>query len=248
MKRDSRRTSPPQAPAEMVYWQYGPAPCALDLVRNHFAARVVRLAVHVLLRAYLRVFHDLRIRGGWGLGHLRGHLIVANHASHLDALVLISAFPLRRVNRVRSLCAKDYFFRSPLKRTLAFFLANTIPMDRTRFGRVLSRAARPRCQRDRLSRGHALAGRAGRRVPGRRRADGAEVPPAGPARLHPRGVRMLPQGGAAAPPGANRGDLRHARSVRAPHQPQAQLAGRRRRPEGPRPPAGAPAATREDPR
>ena len=133
MKRDSRRTSPPQAPAEMVYWQYGPAPCALDLVRNHFAARVVRLAVHVLLRAYLRVFHDLRIRGGWGLGHLRGHLIVANHASHLDALVLISAFPLRRVNRVRSLCAKDYFFRSPLKRTLAFFLANTIPMDRTRF-------------------------------------------------------------------------------------------------------------------
>ena len=111
MKPGTEQSPAPEASPQMVYWEYGPPPSELDLVRNHPAARAVRIVLHMLLRAYLRVFHRYRVRRGGRLARLRGHLIVANHASHLDALVLMSAFPLRRVNRVRSLCAKDYFFR-----------------------------------------------------------------------------------------------------------------------------------------
>ena len=119
--------------AKMTWWAYGPPPSALDLAGNGPLYRAVRIVVHLLLRAYLRVFHDFRPAARKHLGRLRGCLIVANHASHLDALVLAAAMPLGRVNRTRSLCAKDYFFAHPVKRTIAFFLANTIPMERDRF-------------------------------------------------------------------------------------------------------------------
>ncbi len=125
---------PGQRPT-MVYWDYGPPPAALDLVRDTLLARAVRIALHAVLRAYLRLFHRYRAVNAAQLGRLAGHLIVANHASHLDAVVLLSAFPLRRINRVCSLCAKDYFFTRPLRRMAAFYLANTIPMERERFDR-----------------------------------------------------------------------------------------------------------------
>lgn len=121
---------------EMVWWDYGPGPSALDLAGNGTLSRAVRIVVHLLLRAYLRVFHGFRPAARERLGRLRGCLIVANHTSHLDALVLAAALPLNRVNRIRSLCAKDYFFAHPAKRTVAFLLANTIPMERDRFDRA----------------------------------------------------------------------------------------------------------------
>jgi 1-acyl-sn-glycerol-3-phosphate acyltransferase len=121
--------------AEMVYWRYGSPPSALDLARNGVSTNVARIVVQVLVRAYLGLFHGVRARDGRRLRHLRGHLVVANHASHLDALVLLSSFPLRRVNGVRALCAKDYFLRHPWRHWLAFLLANTIPMARDRFDR-----------------------------------------------------------------------------------------------------------------
>jgi len=121
--------------AEMMYWQYGPPPSALDLARNGVSTNVARVVVQVLVRAYLGLFHGVRARDGSRLRHLRGHLVVANHASHLDALVLLSSFPLWRVNGVRALCAKDYFLRHPWRHWLAFLLANTIPMARDRFDR-----------------------------------------------------------------------------------------------------------------
>jgi 1-acyl-sn-glycerol-3-phosphate acyltransferase len=117
----------------MSPWDYGPGPSEFDLVRNNPAARLLRILVHVLLRLYMRWFHGVRPRRDGRWAGLRGHLIVANHASHLDALAMFCSFPLAQVNRIRSLCAKDYFFGHPLKRVVSFFLANTIPMDRDRF-------------------------------------------------------------------------------------------------------------------
>jgi 1-acyl-sn-glycerol-3-phosphate acyltransferase len=119
--------------AAMVYWVYGAPPSVYDMSQNCALSKAVRIGVHLLLRAYLRACHGFRPRGAGMLRGLRGHLIVANHASHLDALALVSAFGLRQVNGVRTLCAKDYFFAGPLKRAIAFLLANAIPMDRDRF-------------------------------------------------------------------------------------------------------------------
>jgi 1-acyl-sn-glycerol-3-phosphate acyltransferase len=118
---------------EMAHWDYGRPPSALDLARDGPALRAGRLAAHALVRLYLRLFHGLRPPDRRRLGALRGHLIVANHSSHLDALVLSCAFPLGRANGLRCLCASDYFFCHPLKRLLARLLGNVIPMDRRRF-------------------------------------------------------------------------------------------------------------------
>ena len=57
-------------------------------------------------------------------------LVVANHNSHLDASVLLTLFPLRRVPRVHPVAAADYFGKNLLLRTLSMFLMNAITIER----------------------------------------------------------------------------------------------------------------------
>jgi len=57
-------------------------------------------------------------------------LVVANHNSHLDAPVLLSLFPLRRIRRVHPVAAADYFGETWLLRTLSMVLMNAVPIQR----------------------------------------------------------------------------------------------------------------------
>ena len=50
-------------------------------------------------------------------------IIAANHNSHLDTLVLMSLFPLSKINRVRPIAAADYFMKN---RYFAWFSQNII--------------------------------------------------------------------------------------------------------------------------
>ena len=57
-------------------------------------------------------------------------ILVANHNSHLDTVVLLSLFPYRLAMKVRPVAAADYFFKN---RYLAWFVVNVlriIPVDR----------------------------------------------------------------------------------------------------------------------
>jgi 1-acyl-sn-glycerol-3-phosphate acyltransferase len=52
--------------------------------------------------------------------------MVANHASHLDALCLLAALPLRRLERAFPAASRDYFFMNR-RAALAAIFANAIP-------------------------------------------------------------------------------------------------------------------------
>ena len=57
-------------------------------------------------------------------------LVVSNHNSHLDAGVLMSLFPLRRLTRVHPVAAADYFGSTIFKQARAMWMMNGIPIQR----------------------------------------------------------------------------------------------------------------------
>jgi 1-acyl-sn-glycerol-3-phosphate acyltransferase len=90
----------------------------------------LRLPAAVLLRFWLRAYHGLTIAGRHHLPADRSFVLIANHASHLDTLCLLSALPLRRLCRAFPAAAQDYFCVRPPWTFLAKTLVNALPFDR----------------------------------------------------------------------------------------------------------------------
>ncbi|HEX7832320.1 MAG TPA: lysophospholipid acyltransferase family protein [Thermoanaerobaculia bacterium] len=90
----------------------------------------LRLVVHAFLRVFLRIYHRYQIIGRENLPLDRPFVMVANHASHLDALSLLSALPLRRIQKSYPAAAKDYFFTSMPKIAFSAVVVNAMPFDR----------------------------------------------------------------------------------------------------------------------
>lgn len=90
----------------------------------------LRSAGAVLIRAWLGIYHRLSIVGQDNLPREGSYIIVANHASHLDTLAIVSALPLAKLHRVFSAAAKDFFFESLPRTALASILVNALPFDR----------------------------------------------------------------------------------------------------------------------
>lgn len=82
----------------------------------------VRALVHVLLGLNVRRRHLLPGEGP--------AIVVANHNSHLDTLVLMSLFPLRRLPVIRPIAAADYFLRTRFMAWFATQLIGIIPVER----------------------------------------------------------------------------------------------------------------------
>jgi 1-acyl-sn-glycerol-3-phosphate acyltransferase len=91
----------------------------------------VRLAVHLAIRAWLWIYHRFRITGREHLPLDRPFALVANHASHLDAVTLLSALPLTRIQTAYPAAAKDYFFTSMPRIAFSAVVMNAMPFDRT---------------------------------------------------------------------------------------------------------------------
>jgi 1-acyl-sn-glycerol-3-phosphate acyltransferase len=87
-------------------------------------------------RPLANFFAPTTVRGVEHLRHVEGPVIfVANHQSHLDTPVLLTALPVRFRHRVVVAAAADYFFDRRWKANLWAFALAAIPIERTKVNR-----------------------------------------------------------------------------------------------------------------
>lgn len=61
-------------------------------------------------------------------------IVVANHNSHVDTLLLLSIFPARALARVRPAAAADYFLANPVIGWFSRHVIGIVPVERKRAG------------------------------------------------------------------------------------------------------------------
>lgn len=145
MKREGERDLPPtrqqQSPVEP--WKLEPAhdhglpPAerARSLKRESSLLDSVGHAAWTLgVKTYLRVYHRLSIDGAQHLPRRPPYVLIANHASHLDALVLAAALPTSLCDRVFPIAAGDVFFHTDPISIFAAGFINALPMWRKNCG------------------------------------------------------------------------------------------------------------------
>lgn len=94
-----------------------------SLLRFLYYAVFIRLIVLIVLG--LNVLHRERLpRSGPAI-------IVANHNSHLDTMVLMSLFPLRLLPKLHPVAAMDYFLSSRLFSWFTLRIIGIVPIKRT---------------------------------------------------------------------------------------------------------------------
>lgn len=96
----------------------------IRLLRFLFYTVIVKSVVLVVLGLNARHREKLPQKGP--------AIIVANHNSHLDTLVLISLLPLKLLPLVSPVAAMDYFFRSRLLAWFAVNIVGILPIKRMR--------------------------------------------------------------------------------------------------------------------
>lgn len=82
------------------------------------------------MRVFLKFYVKLSFNGLEQLPTDKSFIIVSNHTSHLDALCLVAAIPLKRINEVSVAAAKDCFFKTRWQSIFSKIVINAIPFDR----------------------------------------------------------------------------------------------------------------------
>jgi 1-acyl-sn-glycerol-3-phosphate acyltransferase len=84
------------------------------------------------VRVWMLIWHRLEIRGREHLPLETPYVLVANHASHLDALVLATVVPVQFMTRVVPIAAADVFFEKNALAAFTAVCANAFPIWRRR--------------------------------------------------------------------------------------------------------------------
>lgn len=97
-------------------------------------ASLCRLAWWAALRAGFRVWNRLRVTGRENLPESPPFVLVANHTSHLDALLLASLLPAKWRDKVSPVAASDTFFEKGTTAAFAAWFLNALAIRRRGMG------------------------------------------------------------------------------------------------------------------
>ena len=123
----------------MNAWQYSVAADLDQTLAQRWAAGgepdvlsyTLRSVGAVTVRTLLATYFRLRVEGRENLPRAGvSFVMVANHASHLDALCLLAALPLGRLHHAFPAAAADYFFQSPAAGALSGLFMSALPFER----------------------------------------------------------------------------------------------------------------------
>ncbi len=84
------------------------------------------------VRTYMCIAHRLRIEGREHLPKSLPFVMVGNHTSHLDALIMAAPLPLRLRDHIFPVAAGDTFFETPAMGAFAALCLNALPLWRKR--------------------------------------------------------------------------------------------------------------------
>ena len=84
----------------------------------------------LLIRPLTFIILGLNIRGKNNLPLKGPAVIVANHNSHLDTMVLMSLYPLSKLHKIRPVAAADYFLSNRFLAWFSLTCVGIIPLER----------------------------------------------------------------------------------------------------------------------
>ncbi|MGH7242222.1 MAG: lysophospholipid acyltransferase family protein [Phycisphaerales bacterium] len=87
-------------------------------------------ATTAMLRGYFAGYHRLRVLGREHLPQCAPFILISNHSSHLDALALSAALPIRSRIDTFPVAAGDVFFRNGAASLFASIFLNALPLYR----------------------------------------------------------------------------------------------------------------------
>lgn len=134
-------------------WSYRPAAdhglSPMERARSYKReAGLVSTAGHAVwwtgVRCFLGAYHRLKVEGAHHIPAAPPFVMVANHSSHLDALVLAAPLPTRIRDRVFPVAAADVFFTHAPVTLFASMMLNALPMYRANRGRHALKELRER--------------------------------------------------------------------------------------------------------
>ncbi len=93
------------------------------IIKILFFALIIKPLVLIVLGINLRGREKLPVKGP--------AIIAANHNSHLDALVLMSLYPLTSIHKIRPVAAADYFLSNRLLAWVSIHCLDIVPFNRS---------------------------------------------------------------------------------------------------------------------
>jgi 1-acyl-sn-glycerol-3-phosphate acyltransferase len=123
----------------MKRWTYTPSPLLDKTLSERLTTfpRDATLTVYGLrilgmlfLKMFFACYFRLRIVGRERIPKSGAFVLIANHGSHLDAVALACALPLRQWHHAYAAAAQDYFFHGIFRSLVAVVFTNAVPFDR----------------------------------------------------------------------------------------------------------------------